>query len=129
MSCTELEFKIQVFEETDGLTVGDPVECTGRPLSVELGPGLMGSIFDGIQRPLQDIQITSKSIYIPRGFGVPALNRSTLWEFKPLKLRPGTCLTGGDVLGFVYENRLVRHAIMLPPRARGKVELSRNLKR
>lgn len=65
------------------MTVGDPVLRTGKPLSVELGPGIMGSIFDGIQRPLKDICDMSQSIYIPKGVNVPSLSRSQKWEFNP----------------------------------------------
>jgi len=65
---------IQVYEETSGLTVGDPVTCTGQPLSLQLGPGVMGRIYDGIQRPLEKIAELTQSIYIPRGVGVKALN-------------------------------------------------------
>jgi V-type H+-transporting ATPase subunit A len=78
---------IQVYEDTSGVTVGDPVLRTGSPLSVELGPGIMGSIFDGIQRPLKDICEMIQSIYIPKGINVPALNRSSSWEFKPEKIK------------------------------------------
>lgn len=67
-----------------GVTVGDPVLRTGKPLSVELGPGIMGSIFDGIQRPLKDINEMTQSIYIPRGVNVPALSRDIAWEFNPV---------------------------------------------
>jgi V-type H+-transporting ATPase subunit A len=74
---------IQVYEETSGVTVSDPVLRTGKPLSVELGPGIMSSIFDGIQRPLQDICDMSGSIYIPKGVNVPALSRTKKWEFVP----------------------------------------------
>jgi len=66
---------IQVYEDTSGLTVGDPVARTGKPLSVELGPGIMGTIFDGIQRPLQDIADLTASIFIPKGINTPALNK------------------------------------------------------
>ncbi|MGH0189730.1 UNVERIFIED_CONTAM: hypothetical protein FKN15_037705 [Acipenser sinensis] len=76
---------IQVYEETSGVSVGDPVLRTGKPLSVELGPGIMGSIFDGIQRPLKDINDLTKSIYIPRGVNIGALNRDLKWEFTPSK--------------------------------------------
>lgn len=69
------------------MTVGDPVLRTGKPLSVELGPGIMGSIFDGIQRPLKDINEISNSIYIPKGVNVPALARSVSWEFNPLNIK------------------------------------------
>lgn len=67
------------------VTVGDPVLRTGKPLSVELGPGIMGSIFDGIQRPLKDISELTQSIYIPKGINVNALSRTLQWEFKPSK--------------------------------------------
>lgn len=78
---------IQVYEETSGVTVGDPVLRTGKPLSVELGPGIMGSIFDGIQRPLKDINDLTQSIYIPKGVNVPALSRTAKWEFNPLNIK------------------------------------------
>lgn len=72
-----------MYEETSGVTVGDPVLRTGKPLSVELGPGILGSIFDGIQRPLKDINELTQSIYIPKGVNVPALARDTEWQFNP----------------------------------------------
>jgi V-type H+-transporting ATPase subunit A len=78
---------IQVYEETGGLTVGDPVLRTGKPLSVELGPGLMSNIFDGIQRPLKAIQEVSQSIYIPRGISTPALDKAISWDFKPINFQ------------------------------------------
>ncbi|KTF79274.1 hypothetical protein cypCar_00013446 [Cyprinus carpio] len=107
---------------TAGVSVGDPVLRTGKPLSVELGPGIMGSIFDGIQRPLKDINDLTKSIYIPRGVNIGALNRDLKWEFSPFQnLRVGSHVTGGDIYGLVYENSLIKHKIMLPPRSRGTV--------
>ncbi|ERE74859.1 V-type proton ATPase catalytic subunit A [Cricetulus griseus] len=113
---------IQVYEETSGVSVGDPVLRTGKPLSVELGPGIMGAIFDGIQRPLSDISNQTQSIYIPRGVNVSALSRDIKWEFTPSKnLRVGSHITGGDIYGIVNENSLIRHKIMLPPRNRGSV--------
>lgn len=69
------------------MTVGDPVLRTGKPLSVELGPGILGSIFDGIQRPLKDIHDLTHSIYIPKGVNVPSLARDTAWEFNPLNVK------------------------------------------
>lgn len=78
---------MQVYEETSGVTVGDPVLRTGKPLSVELGPGIMGSIFDGIQRPLKDINELTQSIYIPRGVNTPALSVTTEWDFRPENIR------------------------------------------
>jgi len=112
---------IQVYEETSGLTVGDPVFKTGKPLSIELGPGIMGGIFDGIQRPLQDIAESLQSIYIPRGVDCKALPRATLWDFKPTNIRVGSPITGGDIFGIVHENSLIKHKIMLNPKARGTV--------
>ena len=104
-----------------GVTVGDPVMRTGNPLSVELGPGLMETIYDGIQRPLKNIADVSKSIYIPRGISAPALNREKDWDFKPL-MKVGDHITGGDIWGTVYENSLLDdHKILLPPRARGTI--------
>ncbi|XHF99386.1 Vacuolar H+-ATPase V1 sector, subunit A [Aspergillus wentii] len=113
---------IQVYEETDGLTVGDPVARTGKPLSVELGPGLMETIYDGIQRPLKEIAGQSGSIYIPRGITVNALDRTKKWDFTPGKFKVGDHITGGDVWGSVFENSLVNdHKILLPPRAKGTI--------
>lgn len=113
---------IQVYEETAGVTVGDPVQRTGKPLSVELGPGLMETIYDGTQRPLKGISDKSNSIYIPRGIHVPALDRTKKWDFKPGKLKVGDHITGGDIFGSVYENSLLSdHKIMLPPRAKGTI--------
>lgn len=114
---------IQVYEETSGLTVGDPVQRTGKPLSVELGPGLAETIYDGIQRPLKQIFDKSQSIYIPRGINTESLNREHKWDFTPNKdLRIGDHVSGGDVFGSVFENSLFNdHKIMLPPRARGTV--------
>ncbi|KAJ0416394.1 vacuolar ATP synthase catalytic subunit A [Aspergillus carlsbadensis] len=113
---------IQVYEETDGLTVGDPVRRTGKPLSVELGPGLMETIYDGIQRPLKAIFDQSGGIYIPRGIKVNALDREKKWDFKPGKFKVGDHITGGDVWGSVFENSLLNdHKILLPPRAKGTI--------
>ncbi|EGW31273.1 vacuolar ATPase subunit A [Spathaspora passalidarum NRRL Y-27907] len=113
---------IQVYEETAGVTVGDPVLRTGKPLSVELGPGLMETIYDGIQRPLKAIKEQSQSIYIPRGIDAPALSRTVQYDFTPGKLRVGDHITGGDIFGSIYENSLLDdHKILLPPRARGTI--------
>ncbi|CCF56411.1 hypothetical protein KAFR_0B01130 [Kazachstania africana CBS 2517] len=113
---------IQVYEETAGVTVGDPVLRTGKPLSVELGPGLMETIYDGIQRPLKAIKDVSESIYIPRGIDVPSLSREIKWHFVPGKLKVGDHISGGDIFGSIFENSLLEnHSILLPPRARGTV--------
>ncbi|KUI63852.1 V-type proton ATPase catalytic subunit A [Cytospora mali] len=112
---------IQVYEETAGVTVGDPVLRTGKPLSVELGPGLLNNIYDGIQRPLEKIAESSKSIYIPRGVHVPALDRTKQWEFTP-QMKVGDHISGGDVWGTVFENSFIStHRILFPPRARGTI--------
>ncbi|KAI9493205.1 V-type proton ATPase catalytic subunit A [Zychaea mexicana] len=113
---------IQIYEETGGLTVGDPVLRSGKPLSVELGPGLMSNIYDGIQRPLKAIQEQSNSIYIPRGIATPALDKQIGWDFEPMNFKVGDHITGGDIYGQVFENSLLsEHAIMLPPKARGTI--------
>jgi len=111
---------IQVYEETAGIGVGDPVESTGMPLSVELGPGLMTSIFDGIQRPLAAIQKKAGS-FLKRGVAVNALDRKKKWEFTA-KAKKGDKVSTGDVLGVVQETDLVEHKIMVPPGIEGKVE-------
>ena len=76
-----------MYEDTSGLTVGDPIIRTGKPLSVELGPGLLTTIFDGIQRPLKAIALDSKDVFIPRGVDVPALDRKRAYEFEPGKVK------------------------------------------
>ncbi len=104
---------IQVYEETSGVGPGEEVVSTGVPLSVELGPGLIGSIFDGIQRPLNVIQEMSGD-YIERGLDVPGLDRKKGWHFVP-KASPGDEVVCGDVLGTVSESPVVVHKIMVPP--------------
>jgi len=102
--------------------VGDPVLRTGKPLSVELGPGIMGNIFDGIQRPLKDICELTTSIYIPRGVNVNSLSREVKWPFQPSKLfKVGSHISGGDIYASVRENTLIEHRIMLPPKAAGTI--------
>ncbi|MDD5383155.1 MAG: V-type ATP synthase subunit A, partial [Candidatus Margulisbacteria bacterium] len=111
---------IQVYEETAGIGVGDPVESTGLPLSVELGPGLISSIYDGIQRPLDKIQAKSGA-FLERGIVVNALDREKKWDFVP-KVKTGDQVKPGDILGTVQETSLVEHRIMVPPDTQGKVE-------
>jgi V-type H+-transporting ATPase subunit A len=113
---------IQVYEDTSGLKVGDPVTRSGLPLSVELGPGLMGSIFDGIQRPLKDIAKKSESIFIPKGVDAEALDKDSVWHFVPTLVKVGDIVSGGDIFGLVRENTLIEHRIMLPPSAMGKIK-------
>ena len=103
---------VQVYEETSGLGPGEPVESTGAPLSVELGPGLIGSIFDGIQRPLEEIMKVSGN-NLQRGVEIPALDHKKKWHFTPLK-KAGDSVTGGDIIGTVQETPIVVHKILVP---------------
>ncbi|ABY93624.1 MAG: ATP synthase subunit A [Thermoanaerobacter sp.] len=111
---------IQVYEETSGLGPGDPVVSTGEPLSVELGPGMLEGIFDGIQRPLDVIEKKVGS-FITRGIDVPSLNREKKWKFTP-KVKSGDKVSGGDIIGTVQETVIVEHRIMVPPAISGIVE-------
>ena len=111
---------IQVYEETSGLGPGAEVVTTGAPLSVELGPGLIENIYDGIQRPLEVIREVSGSNNLPRGVEVPALDREKKWEFTSA-VKPGDKVVGGDVLGTVQETDSILHKIMLPPRMKGTI--------
>lgn len=104
---------IQVYENTGGLKPGDPVFATGRPLSVELGPGLLGSIFDGIQRPLPAIAKHS-GLYINRGEKTEPLDRSRAWPFQPVAAL-GSRLGPGRVFGTVRETPSIEHRLMIPP--------------
>jgi V/A-type H+-transporting ATPase subunit A len=108
---------IQVYEETSGLGPGAEVVTTGVPLSVELGPGLLSNIYDGIQRPLEEVREQTGST-IARGVDIPALNRSRVWEFTPTA-QAGASVTGGFVLGTVDETSAVSHKIMVPPGVEG----------
>ncbi|KAF2074263.1 hypothetical protein CYY_004437 [Polysphondylium violaceum] len=112
---------IQVYEETSGLTVGDPVLRTHKPLTVELGPGIMNNIFDGIQRPLNAIAEITDGIYIPRGINTPSLDRKKVWPFEPFNFKVGDSVTGGDIFGRVVENNLIVHWIMVPPKEMGTI--------
>ncbi len=111
---------IQVYEETSGLGPGEPVESTGVPMSAELGPGLIASIYDGIQRPLDAIRALSGD-RLARGAEVPSLSRTKKWRFVPCVL-PGAQVGGGDVIGTVQETDIVVHKIMVPPGVRGTVK-------
>lgn len=111
---------IQVYEETSGLGPGEPVESTGAPLSVELGPGLIRSIYDGIQRPLDDIMKLSGN-NLQRGVEVPSLKRDIKWKFTPC-VKSGTKVTGGDVIGTVQETDIVLHKIMVPCKLKGTIK-------
>lgn len=110
---------IQVYEETSGLGPGEPVESTGVPLSVELGPGLIGSIFDGIQRPLVDI-MKKQGNKLARGIEIPPLNRDVKWHFVPA-MNVGETVEGGDVIGTVKETDIIDHKIMIPSGYKGVI--------
>src|SRR5690554_3091009 len=111
---------IQVYEETAGIGPGEPVFLTNESLSVELGPGLIGGIFDGIQRPLDDIY-EAYGQGIPLGVDIPKLDRNKLWQFKPT-VKVGDKLTGGDIIGEVDETESVLHKVMVPPKIKGTVQ-------
>ncbi len=110
---------IQVYEETGGIGPGEPVYSTGAPLSVELAPGLIESIFDGIQRPLDKIREISGD-RIGRGISVPALDHDKKWRFTP-RMNVGAQVSGGDIIGYVQETPAVLHKIMVPPFISGKL--------
>lgn len=111
---------IQVYEETSGLGTGEAVESAGEPMSAELGPGLIGSIYDGIQRPLDDIRKISGN-NLARGVEVTPLKRDRKWKFTP-SVKVGDTVQGGDVLGTVPETDIVLHKIMVPNGVKGKVK-------
>jgi V/A-type H+-transporting ATPase subunit A len=112
---------VQTYESTDGVRPGEPAVGLGWPLSVELGPGLMGGIFDGVQRPLSKIALESGD-YIRRGISVPALDRTKEWAFVPNPtLALGAKLNPGSVLGTVQETHTVVHRIMVPPGISGEL--------
>ena len=111
---------IQVYEDTGGLKPGEPVESTYQPLSVELGPGIIGSIYDGIQRPLDSIRAKSGE-FIRRGIEAEAIDRNKEWEFEP-GVKINDEVEEGDILGQVKETELITHYIMLPPKMRGRVK-------
>jgi V/A-type H+-transporting ATPase subunit A len=114
---------IQVYEETSGLTVGERVETTGRPLSAELGPGLISSIYDGLQRPEKEIARLSSDIFIRRGAKLPALDRGKKWLFRRERgLSIGEKVYPGDIIGYVEETPLVIHKVMVPPGISGELK-------
>lgn len=112
---------IQVYEETSGIGPGDPVITTGEPLSVELGPGLIEAMFDGIQRPLDAFMEAAKSPFLVKGLSIPSLNREKVWEFNPT-VKVGDEIEAGDEVGTVQETSVVLHRIMLPYGLKGKVK-------
>ena len=105
------------------MTVGDPLMKTGLPLSLELGPGILDGIYDGIQRPLERIQKLAQSVFVPRGVDVPNLDREKQWDFTPKHVKVGDLVTGGDIVGIIRENGLFKkHFVMVPPDVSGRVK-------
>jgi len=111
---------VQVYEETAGIKPGEKIESTGGALSVELGPGILTSIYDGIQRPLENIKDLTGD-YIERGVDVPALNKEKKWKFVP-KVKAGVEVKGGDIIGEVQETSSIVHKIMIPPKVEGTLK-------
>jgi V/A-type H+-transporting ATPase subunit A len=116
----EADATIQVYEDTSGLRVGEPVEAAGGPLQVELGPGLLGMVFDGIQRPLAAL-VDMHGPFIRRGAEAPALDRARLWQFLP-RAAVGDAVVAGDVLGVVHETAQFVHKVLVPPGISGTIE-------
>ncbi|MCU0833306.1 MAG: V-type ATP synthase subunit A [Chromatiaceae bacterium] len=113
---------VQTYESTDGVRPGEPAIGLGWPLSVELGPGLLGGIFDGVQRPLEKIALQSGD-YIRRGLDVPALDRARTWEFEPnAELELGAQVGPGTVLGTVPETQTITHRVLVPPGVSGELQ-------
>jgi len=112
---------IQVYEETAGIAPGDPVFLTGRTMSVALAPGLLTSIYDGVQRPLADIEAAAGNQYIKRGIEADPINMTTEWDFKPV-VKAGDKVGEGDVLGTVQETSVIEHKVMVPQGLSGTVE-------
>ena len=110
---------IQVYEETEGLGPGMPVESTGAPLSVELGPGMLGAVYDGVQRPLDELERRAGA-FLSRGISAPGLDRDKRWEFVPA-VAVGARVSGGDIIGTVQENEVIEHRILVPPALAGEI--------
>ena len=111
---------IQVYEETSGIGPGEPVETTGEPLSVELGPGLIENMFDGIQRPLEKFRAVAGD-FLTKGIEVPSLDRDRKWQFHA-EAKVGDKVEEGDVLGYVQETEVVKHLVMVPYKLSGVIE-------
>ena len=112
---------IQVYEETTGIGPGDPVITTGEPLSIELGPGLIESMFDGIQRPLDAFAKAANSPFLKKGVAVKSLNRERVWKFTPT-VKVGDVVEAGDVIGTVQETTVILHKIMVPYGVKGTIK-------
>ncbi len=111
---------IQVYEETEGIGPGDPVVSTGAPLSVELGPGMMGAVYDGVQRPLDALEAKTGA-FLTRGISAPGLDRERRWDFHATA-NEGDVVEGGDIIGIVEENELISQRILVPPGVSGRIK-------
>lgn len=111
---------IQVYEDTSGLVTGQPVISTYEPLSLTLGPGLLTSIYDGIQRPLAQIAKESQGAFIARGVNVAAIDEQKKWDFEP-RAKVGQYVSAGDILGVVQETSMIEHRVLVPPKVQGKI--------
>ena len=116
------EAAIQVYEETAGIAPGDPVYRTGRVMSVALAPGLLESIYDGVQRPLKTIEAVAGNQYIKRGIEADPIDMTKKWQFKAVA-KVGDVVSGGDVLGEVQETSVITHKVMVPPAMSGTIEV------
>src|SRR6056297_3359846 len=105
---------VQVYEETSGVGPGEPVENTGEPLSVDLGPGMLDSIYDGVQRPLDALETKMESAFLDRGVDAPGIDLEKTWEFEP-EVAEGDVVEPGDVVGIVSETASIDHKVMVPP--------------
>jgi V/A-type H+-transporting ATPase subunit A len=105
---------IQVYEETSGVSPGEPVESTGAPLSVDLGPGMLDSIYDGVQRPLDVLEEKMGSAFLDRGVDAPGIDLDRTWEFTP-EVTEGDEVGNGDIVGTVPETQSIDHKVMVPP--------------
>jgi V/A-type H+-transporting ATPase subunit A len=111
---------IQVYEDTSGVCPGEPVSATGNTMTVDLAPGLLQSIYDGVQRPLELIEKESNSAFIDRGIDVPGVDLEKKWKFSP-KVSVGDSVVGGDILGEVDETVLIKHKVMVPAGVEGEL--------
>jgi len=109
---------IQVYEETSGVSPGEPVESTGAPLSVDLGPGILDTIYDGVQRPLDVLETKMGSAFLDRGVDAPGIDLERTWEFSP-EVSEGDEVSAGDILGTVPETESIDHKVMVPPHSEG----------
>ncbi len=112
---------IQVYEETSGIGPGEPVRSTGEALSVELGPGIISQMFDGIQRPLDTFMEITQSNFLGRGVQLPALDHEKKWWFEPT-VEAGETVSAGDVIGIVEETKVIKHKIMVPNGIKGTIK-------